>query len=357
MYFKLGGNHLDKFVVEFSYDEKFNAGSKARDDIKVILKKKGFEYLLYKSKKIGVTIINDIFKFSKNLIKSIPKESLVVVQLPILISNIYLFPLIAILKLKKCKIIFLIHDVVTLRLNEKPLKIRNEIVILNRADYIISHNKYMTNWLQNNGVKKKVVNLELFDYIVEHSKNLIRHYDVNKCKVVYAGNLSQDKSGFIYKLNECMCNVQYNLYGINYKKNKKIKNINYKGFFKPNDLLDNIEGDYGLIWDGTDIDECNGIFGEYMKYNNPHKISLYISAGLPVIVWDKAAISDFVRQNKIGILVESINEIENKLSNISENEYIFMKNNVQCLRDKITKGEFTNLAIDKILKDINLERK
>lgn len=33
-----------------------------------------------------------------------------------------------------------------------------------------------------------------------------------------------------------------------------------------------------------------------MKYNNLHKLSLHICAGMPVVVWDKSAIADFARQ-------------------------------------------------------------
>ena len=54
------------------------------------------------------------------------------------------------------------------------------------------------------------------------------------------------------------------------------------------------EGNLGLIWDGASdsSDEDIGM-KNYTRYNNPHKLSCYMAAGLPVIVWEKSAISKF----------------------------------------------------------------
>ena len=60
-----------------------------------------------------------------------------------------------------------------------------------------------------------------------------------------------------------------------------------------------MDQNFGLVWDGTSLDGCNGRYGEYLKFNNPHKTSLYLSCGIPVIIWKEAALADFVEEHKV----------------------------------------------------------
>lgn len=340
---------MNKYVVEFSYGEKFNAGSKARDDIKTILERRGFNYLLYKSQKLSINSIGHLYYIVNNLKKRIKNESIVIIQLPILINKIYLIPLIKTLQKKNCKIIFILHDIVSLRLQKNKFKVYQEINIFNKANHIISHNKYMTRWLRENGVTVNIIDLELFDYVVDtigSNKNNNKNEDNS---IIFAGNLNKNKSGFIYQLNSYQS--KFNLYGLNYDQSIKYKNINYKGTCKPDELPYKMEGKYGLIWDGNSLKECDGVFGQYIKYNNPHKLSLYISAGLPVIVWRQAAIAEFVYKNNIGLIIDSLDELDKKLRSVSKDEYCILKQNVKKLMFKVRNGEFTNIAINKALEE------
>ena len=74
------------------------------------------------------------------------------------------------------------------------------------------------------------------------------------------------------------------------------KNVKYCGQYKPEELPEKLEGGFGLVWDGDDLGACTGVFGEYMKYNNPHKTSLYLASGLPVIIWEKAAMAKYIEK-------------------------------------------------------------
>ncbi|MEI3535629.1 MAG: hypothetical protein V8R16_02480, partial [Bacilli bacterium] len=81
------------------------------------------------------------------------------------------------------------------------------------------------------------------------------------------------------------------------------------------------------------------MFGKYLKYNNPHKLSLYLAAGLPVIVWSKSAIAKFVIDNNVGICVNNLNEINDK---IKKSNYELIRNNAIKIGEKIRKGYFLN---------------
>ena len=66
--------------------------------------------------------------------------------------------------------------------------------------------------------------------------------------------------------------------------------------------------------------------GEYLQYNAPHKMSLYIRCGLPIIVWEKAGLAPFVKKNNVGICISSLTELEDILPKISAGFAIKEKN-------------------------------
>ena len=118
-----------------------------------------------------------------------------------------------------------------------------------------------------------------------------------------------------------------------------------------------MEGSFGLIWDGDSLETCSGDYGKYLEYNNPHKLSLYIAAGIPVITWKGAAIADFIKKYNIGFTVNSIYEISEIIGKMTLSEYEEYKNNLKGLQEKVCSGFFTKMALEKIIKMINQNEK
>ena len=58
-----------------------------------------------------------------------------------------------------------------------------------------------------------------------------------------------------------------------------------------------------------------------MRFNNPHKLSLYVALGLPVIVWREAAIAEFVLKQGIGITVSDLLELNDISTKVSTEGY------------------------------------
>ena len=154
-----------------------------------------------------------------------------------------------------------------------------------------------------------------------------------------------------------MSNVQFNLFGANYTSKLCDYNIFYFGAFLPNDLIQNLQGKYGLVWDGDTIETCSGGKGEYLRINNPHKLSLYLAIGLPVIIWDAAAEADFVLKEHVGITVKSLYELSDKLSKVSDSDYENMKHNAQIVGARLRNGEYMTKAIKKAEEKIQEMRK
>lgn len=237
--------------------------------------------------------------------------------------------------------ILVVHDVDSLRAYGKDI-IEKEISKFNKCKSIIVHNLFMQKELDRLGCKVPMICLGLFDYLLPSiPKN---NFEFGKT-IVFAGNLG--KSEFIKSKDFKDLKVGFNLYGPNYDEQViNHKNVEYKGSFKPDEIPYRLKGSFGLIWDGDSLDTCAGSVGEYMKYNNPHKLSLYIAAGLPVIVWKQAAVANFVEKHDIGLTVSSLKEISDKIDKLTKEEYEVFLLNIRDLQIKVCGGYFTNKALD-----------
>lgn len=337
---------VDKFVLGVDVNGK-TAGNKAQKDINLIAGKNGYRVITYKIS--GGRIQQFLSKFNfKQAINKIPRESIVLLQYP-LAGNLETKILQYVTERQDLFIILLIHDLDILRNPDNTLAKNIEIELLQRANSIIVHNASMKAELLkrvDNLYSKRIVELNLFDYLCD-CKDDRSKLITNKTSIVIAGNLNKLKSGYVYKLGNSSTYLKYHLYGINYE-GKESGNVVYHGALQPEELPQKIERGFGLVWDGEELDCCSGKFGEYLKYNNPHKLSLYIAAGIPVIVWSKAAVKDFVEREKIGFVVDSVLNIEEQIVNLSDYEYCIMRENAKRLGIKVRQGYFTKRALTKL---------
>ncbi|MEJ7682690.1 MAG: hypothetical protein WKG06_33500 [Segetibacter sp.] len=141
-------------------------------------------------------------------------------------------------------------------------------------------------------------------------------------EIAFAGHLA--KSTFVYDLGNIK-NWKFNIYGGEFdsQRNKNI-NTTWKGEFSPDEVVYHLEGSFGLVWDGADANDIrSNRFGDYMRYNNPFKFSLYLAAGLPVIAPASAAIAKTIEKYNLGFLINSLADLNNIV--ISDSEYDTMK--------------------------------
>ena len=57
--------------------------------------------------------------------------------------------------------------------------------------------------------------------------------------------------------------------------------------------------------------------------------------------------SDFVKENNIGIVVNDLIEMQEIISNMLEEQYVLLKENIERLSEKVREGFYTSNAIDK----------
>ena len=330
-----------------------NAGNKARNDVEEIVVREGYSPLLL--------MVDDWYQMgtiraqrhkAKALSKAISKlkeGDQLLIQFPMLHHSFFTTHLVKRIQRKGVKVHFIIHDLEVLRyanLDTVPLKHKirvhlQESSLLKQADGLIAHNPVMKSVLVDKGIsEKKIVSLGIFDYLIPNYQD---KEDLSKeGAIIVAGNLAQEKAGYLYELP---ARPAYNLYGVGFDESRKLSNATYFGSFLPDELPSALEGSFGLVWDGDSSKTCSGVFGEYLRYNNSHKASLYLASGFPIIVWGQSALANFVLEKECGISVESLLDLEEVLDNLSQEEYQDLVKNAKAVGQKIREGSYLLSAL------------
>lgn len=332
---------MNKFFVQIiSGGKSYNAGFKLIIDLNKIMEQQGYTPLPCKLQtgKSKFTKLVHLIKDTCSAMRKMGKNARIIYLYPDLLYYDFLFP---ILRLKRHHKTALIIDINSLREGEGALSAKDKKHLLG-FDQLIVHTPAMRDFLVANGFKAenlKVINM--FDYLTDVPNQIERTHGNTVC---YAGNLN--KSDFLKELSKVSIpNLQFNLYGAESSNIPMEDNIHYKGKFEPGNLS-NLEGNWGLVWDGTSIHTCTGAFGRYLTLNLPHKTCLYTAAQLPIIIWEEAAMAPFIKKNGIGITVASIPEIPEKIAAITPAEYAQMFHNTQKLSQMLNQGGMLGKLIE-----------
>ena len=333
-------------------DAPGGAGIKAKSDTEDILAKMGGvnlglkrQYSNNKAKGFVLNILG-ILKYAVSL----RKGDVVVLQYPV---KKYYNILCKLARQRGATTISLIHDLGTFR--RKKLSAGEEIAKLSLSDHLVTLNPSMREWLIENGCKVPVSVQGIWDFLSGQKgdgnncvTDAISH-DTDKRRVVYAGSLAEKKNPFLYQMIENVTNYQLDLFGNPGKRELGGKNVVCHGYVDYNSLINAPTGDFALVWDGDSVETCSGSFGEYLRYNTPHKISLYVRMGLPLIIWKEAAMAQFITDNKIGLGVDSLADLNAIITSVTDEEYSQMKKNVEAMSAKLADGHFFSECIRKII--------
>lgn len=235
---------------------------------------------------------------------------------------------------KSITVVCFIADINGLKYDDAAV-LRQEVKQFRSYRYFIVHNEAMLQWLHTEAPQAEAVLISFFDFLTPPAQ-------VKRAKgmtVCFAGNL--EKSSFLEKLYEITDKtaLQFNLYGPQVTPAMQaIANVTYKGVALPYELPRMLEGSFGLIWDGEGVEGPAGSMGHYMAFITHHKTSLYILANTPIIVYEGAGSAALVKKYQIGITVNSLFEIEEKIKGLTEEEYQQMCENMRALARQISTG-------------------
>lgn len=345
---------MKKFQIVEVTEELNHAGTKATADIAVIASKLGFKRLNIRMDTSVESSLGKVrrqvgyFRDWRRALSKIEEGSVLLLQHPFHHKQLTREKTLREMKSKNIKIISLVHDVEELRAFRYDDYYKHEFnFMLEFADKLIVHNNVMKQWFIDQGVdEKRLISLEIFDYLQKADNKKEVQFEKS---ITVAGNLDTTKCGYIGQLGQ-LSRVKVHLYGPNYNDALSgYDNIEYHGSFPADEIPEKLVKGFGLVWDGSSIDGCRGLSGQYLKYNNPHKLSLYLSSGMPVVIWKEAAEAKFVNDNGVGLTVDKLTDVEDILSTMTEKEWEELKRNTRRTGRKLRSGFYGKAAIESAL--------
>lgn len=389
--------------VPWNQDSRMTSGVKGIEDIETIFCRNGARLLNIPSKRQThhlsparrLALQRPILRTWQEACGPLRTGDTLIILLPLHEKFGFLGSLIRRLKSRGIKIVFLAADLELARpATYSGLKssyvIHQELSYLRQADGIITHNQAYTRLIQSRGINSSFMEFGLFDYLIpdeqlqrlQSRRNggtpLSPDADSGQSNggtpcpdgpVIIATNLDPEKAGYAYHLP---AGTDFILYGPNYRPelqqsagaqsygNRDGKKLNtarepgvpgritYGGAFQADDLIDHMKGSYGLLWDGPSPDTCAGPFGSYLRVNTPHRISLFLACGIPVIVWDQSAMAPLVLEHDLGFAVSSLEEIPAKRRDISAVQYEEMAKKAWLTGARLRRGENTASILEQI---------
>lgn len=343
--------------------ENNNAGSKAPGDICRICQKMGWQEIKMPSPDNNGKISSRVWQLTtlpkvwRSICRQLRPGDALLYQHPLYYGTKIAYPYLKKLKEKKVRLVVLIHDMESLRNsllsdNSAEGKAWEDGTFLSIFDKIICHNTHMKDYLASKGFpKEKLIPLGIFDYLCPEPQVCSDASAKPEQSVAIAGNLDPAKCSYIYQAAKANPDLRFRLYGGNYTEKEPVSNITYMGSYAPEKIPEMLSGSFGLVWDGPDLDIRPGTIGDYLRYNNPHKCSLYLASGLPVMIWKEAALADFVESGHLGITVSDLTDLSAAVKKITEAEYLEIKNHVMLEGEKIRSGYYFSRAIHTALSD------
>lgn len=327
--------------VSRNYKSTAYGGAKARVDMEDILQDMGAVNLGMKR----TFHRNKIFDYFRNLagivrfMRRIRRNDVLVIQYPV--KKYYRLMCIW-SHMKGARVVSLIHDLGSFR--RRRLTVPEENRKLMMSDVIIPANDSTIAWLKAHGCHMPMTPQVAWDYVLENGQERPRPKGLS---VAFVGHLQKEQNAFLYMLPE---GLDVHLYGTG-APDKVPEHITKHGFIHPEDFARNGEGKFGLIWYGPNLEhDTKGYIGEYISYCNPHKLGLYMRAGIPVVLWRGAGAAPFVEREGIGITVDSLEDLDQRLKSITDEEYARMQRNIARVGARMAMGHYFRTAMDHALK-------
>ncbi len=342
---------LNRKFISRNYKHLDNGGGIAKSDIDITLENLGYQNIGLRRSFYHNNLVHGIRNFIglQKAMMSIHRNDAIVLQYPMKIG----FDRIC----KKAhqrgaKIICLIHDLSSFR--NKSLTPDEEIKRLNATDVLLTHSHMMRQWLSEHGCKVKMIDYEIMDYI--HGESGAPHEPVDRnYSLYYVGNVSFKTHPYLRKLAEIMPDRDIYLYGTHPELEEiaKYPNLHYMGIVSDRQIIKSHMGDFGLSWYGESLDSGEGRIGEYMAYNNPHKVSLYLRCNSPVIVWSGAGRAEFINKEKVGITIDSLTTLDDRLKEVDDKEYRLLTDNARKINAKLKSGYYLDKALSQAIDHLN----
>lgn len=335
-----------KVYISKNYRHLRSGGDKAKTDVESIISRLGWINIGLSQGRhdnAATAYFHTLYSMIRG-VASLRKGDLLLLQYPL---KKYFDFVVDRARRKDAFILVLIHDLGSFR--RKRLTVKEEIQRLNKASALMVHTSEMKRWLIEHGITIPVFEVGLWDYLTHAITPVSGNPgSSSEPRIAYAGELSPRSNSFICRLAALQPDLKLFLYGKNPSEQFDADNISYQGFHDPETLVSHLKGNYGLVWYGSSLTEVDGPIGEYLPYCASHKTSLYLRAGMPVIIWDKAALARTVTDMGVGIAVPSLENLAAMLRDITPDRYREMSSKAREAGRLIAEGHNLGVALEEV---------
>lgn len=206
--------------------------------------------------------------------------------------------------------------------------------LLHSFDQVIVQTARMADYLIGQGLREDaLIPLRLFDRLTDEPIPE-RTLTMDVC---IAATQSRKRSRYIQELARIPLN--WHLYGP-CGKGKAKQRLTWHG-----SGVTGLTGSFGLVWAGRSSRVITGEQGAYRMLSAPREASLYLTQGLPLIVWKWSALAAFVRENRVGLVVDSLEDIPGALRALTAQEYADLAASARAWGEKLRRGDMTREAL------------
>lgn len=244
------------------------------------------------------------------------------------------------IKLYGGRVVFFIQDVPPIQFENNYFLMPYFIDMYNKAEVVVVPSEKMYQRLVEEGLTvKKYVVQKMWDFNV----HMDLHTPSFEKKLYFLGDVTR----FPFFQN-WQFNTPLHVFG-NHKPDYDYSKVHFGGWLNKTELLLELsKGGFGLVWGNQENPKDEP---DYYKMNCSYKLASYLSAGIPVIVPDYLSNADFVKENNIGFVVSSLEEVDQVIQECSEEKYSEMVSSVKNVQYLINNGYFTKkLFVDSLMK-------
>ena len=230
------------------------------------------------------------------------------------------------------KLIIFVQDVQKPMFNSEQSIMDIEIRIMNKADLLILPSDKMYQYLKDNGLKDKKV---IYQTIWDMPSDIC--FDNHDTKRVF--HFTGEYSRFPF-----LADYKGRTPILQYAASKPVRpddeSFTWKGFYEQENLMYELsKGGFGLVWSDEEY------FKRYYSMNQPYKLGTNLAAGIPVIVKKGCVHEEIVVKNGLGFAVDTLEEADRIVQNISEEDYRKLYSNVRNIQRLILDGAYTRKTL------------
>ena len=278
---------------------------------------------------------NELNHRMDGIISSLSQKDVVVFQYPSWCGDRYEKSLLWHIKAYPgAKAIIFLQDIEPLQLDPERTTLPVILETLNIADGMILPSPKMFEVLKEAGLRipeSKIAYQQVWDYPTE---NVIREHSFLK-ELLFPG----EPRRFPF-LNSYEGKTPIRLYSSTDLQQRKGQNVVWQGLFTQRDLFFEMgKGGFGLVWSDEDY------FGRYYCMNQPYKLGCFLAAGIPVVIRKGTSQEEWIKRNKLGLVVSSLEEADDIIQNMDETTYMEYCRGVEKVQSLSVRGLYTQRAL------------